>query len=464
MTTTQPGVAIIAESPQSILIELGKITARNAALPLTAETYGQKAELAREAAAIFAREIEPNPHFVGIPLRDAIKAADNTDINLGLLSGTLALQKTLSLMQYEYPELSAVTTDFSEEPGLWMQTTNTRIVLTPAVQTYDPTTDTTGRPKGWVTASPARTVDVPVTLDEYVGVPIVFGNTTLAATTRDLFGEIANQALYAIGGHFVRKLMALFTPENYNAYRATSVGGGATTNGSRIITVTATAGMYPGQPLSGAGIPASTHVVSVDSGTTATLNNAATATAAGLTFTLSGTDKVPTTYTSYVKAAAAFTANSLGDIGAVFDANEVPQRGRNVMLNSAYWQALRSDPTLVNYMAWQQPAILTKGELPEINSFTPRKAPYFPTSGNRTGFASHKSAAVIKSRLPVNVSQALGIPMPGKVSTIIDPNSGLSLLLVQRVDLGGMYAEWRPEAMIGAAVGDRRAGLVITSA
>ena len=27
----------------------------------------------------------------------------------------------------------------------------------------------------------------------------------------------------------------------------------------------------------------------------------------------------------------------------------------------------------------------------------------------------------------------------------------------------GMYAEWRPSIMLGAAVGERRAGLVLTS-
>ncbi|HEX8310957.1 MAG TPA: hypothetical protein VF614_06555, partial [Chthoniobacteraceae bacterium] len=381
----------------------------------------------------------------------------------GLLSGTLVLQKTLSLLQYEYPILSSVFTDFSDAPGLYMQTEVTRIVLTPAVQTYSTATDTAGRPLGWTTTSPARTVDVPITLDEYVGVPIVFGNTTLASTARNLFAETSRQALYAIGGYFVNKLTALFTPANYNAYAATSVGTGATTNGSRAITVASTASMYPGQLISGTGIPTGSFVVAITSGTAATLNNAATATNTGLTFTL-GSGKVPTTYPTYVKAAAAFTAGSLGDIGAAFDNNEVPSSDRNVMLNAAYWQALRSDPNLVNFIAWQRPEILTKGELPEINGFTPRKAPYFPTSNNRTGFAYHKSAAALKSRLPMDVTTALGVAAPGSVSTITDPGMGLSLALVQRVDLQGMYAEWRPEVMLGAAVGERRAGMVITSA
>jgi hypothetical protein len=467
-TRLTPGagsVRIIAEAPNAILKAYGAVLARNASLPLSHQTYQQKGDCAREAAEIFAKDIDKNADFLGLRMEEALKAADFSDPNnnLGLLSGTLVLQKTLSLLQFEYPILSSVFTDFSDAPGLWQQTEVTRIVLTPAVQTYDPTADASGRPKGWTTVSPAQTVNVPITLDEYVGVPIVFGNTTLASTTRNLFGEVANQALYSIGGYFVRKLLGLFTAANYNAYAGTSAAAGATTSGSAAITVTSTAGMYPGQLIAGTGIPANTFVLSVTNGTTAVLNNQATATNTGLTFTL-GSAKVPTTYATYVKAAASFTAGSLGDIGAAFDNNEVPSSDRNVMLNAAYWQALRSDPNLVNFMAWQQPGILTKGELPEINGFTPRKAPYFPTSSNRTGFAYHKSAAALKSRLPMDVTAALGVAAPGSVSTITDPATGLSLALVQRVDLGGMYAEWRPEVMIGAAVGERRAGLVITSA
>ena len=80
-------------------------------------------------------------------------------------------------------------------PGLLNQTEVTRVVLKPAVQTYNTALDSGGRPSGWNTVSPAQTVDVPITLDEYVGVPIVFGNDILASTFRKLFNEITPQAL-----------------------------------------------------------------------------------------------------------------------------------------------------------------------------------------------------------------------------------------------------------------------------
>ena len=458
--------SVTQEAVSTVLREYGAILARNAALPLSNQTYEEKDALAREAAALFAAEIADNAVILGMPMREALQAADVTDPgrNLGLLSGTLVLQNTLSRMQYAFPQLASVFTDFSAEPGLYGQTQVSRIVLTPAVQTYNTAADASGRPLGWTNASPAQTVDVPITLDEYVGIPIVFGNTTLASTGRNLFGEIANQALYALGGYFVRKMCALATPANFNAYAANTVGGGATTAGSQGITVASTAGLYPGQLVAGAGIPANSFVLTVTSGTTATLNNPATATATGLTFTL-GSGKVPTTYASYVKALASFAMASLAEIGAAFDNNEVPQTDRSVMLNASYYSELSQDPSFNTYFAaMRSPEIISKGLLPEIQGFTPMKAPYFPTSGNRVGFAYHKAAIALKSRLPMDVTSALGVAAPGSVSTITDPATGLSLLLVQRVDLGGMYAEWRPEVMLGAAVGERRAGLVITSA
>ena len=340
-TATPPvpsGARVTRESVNAAFKEYGAILARNAALPLLHGTAEQKNLLALEAAAIFATEFNGNPTVQGMPIQEALKAADFTDpaANLGLLSGTLALQSTLSRMQFEYPQINSVFTDFSTAPGLFRQTEMSRIVLTPAVQSFNPGTDSTGRPLAWNTVSTAQTIDVPITLDEYIAVPIVFGNTTLASTARNLFGEVASQALYSLGGYFVRKLMALLTAANYNAYAATSVAGAATAAGSTTITLSGagntTAGMYPGQLVSGAGIATNSFVLIVTSATTATLNNPATATGAGVTLTLGSTPtKVPQTYTTYAQAKANFNMGSLGTIGAAFDNNEVPQMDRSVI-------------------------------------------------------------------------------------------------------------------------------------
>lgn len=460
---TPSGVVVVAEAPTATLKAFSEILAKNAAIKLSHETHKDKGRLAREACALFAKDIENNPSLSDITIEEAIKAADVTDAQVGLLAGTLVLQRALPLLQYEYPILGAITSDFSDAPGLYGQTETTRIILKPAVQTYSTTPDSAGRPTGWSTVSPAQTVDVSVTLDAHVGVPIVFGVQTLAKTVRNLFGEVAPMALYALGGYAVDKLAALMTAANFNAYADVSEGGGETTDGSTAIVVTSTAGMYPGQAISGTGIPANTYVRSITSSTAAVITQAATATNTGLTFTLSG-GKVPTTYATYVKALADFDVASIGEIKTAFDINEVPMQERFALLSSPYHTKLGNTPTLNSFFAaMQKPEIITKGILPEVQGFSPQNAPWFPSSSNRVGFAGHKASLLLKTRLPNDFTQAVGAMVPGSVTTVTAPG-GISVLLVQYVSLQGNYAEWRPEVMIGAAVGERRAGLVLTSA
>ena len=468
ITPHSGAAAITQESSNHVMKSYGALVAKNASIRMSPETAAEKNALAREAAAIFAADINDNKTIVGMSIDEAIKAADYSDPNsqVGLLTGSLALQRALPLMQFEYPVLSQVTTDFTTEPGLLNQTVNSRIILKPAVQSYDTSVDTAGRPKGWSTVSAAKTVDVPITLDEYVGIPIVFGNNILASTMRNLFSEQAPQALYALGGYMVSKLTALFTTANYNAYAGTSLTGGATTSGSKSISFTSPTNpsLYPGLAITGTGIPADTFIVSVDTATTATLSKKATATGSGLTFTL-GSSQVPTTYASYVKAMASFGVAALDDIAVAFDQNEVPMQERFALLNSGYYRKLGGDAAVIGaFTAWQKPEILTDRQLPKLAGFDLVNAPWFPSTSNRTGFAGTKAAALIKTRLPQDFIGAIGAQAPGSVTVVTDPATGLSVSLVQYVNLQSNYAEWRPEVLLGAAVGDRRAGMVITSA
>lgn len=463
MTTGGNGVAVVAESPNAVMKEFAAIVCRNKDLPISNETHKAKGKLANEAYALFAKSIEKDPVLAGMSIDDALKAADNSSASLGLLSGTLVLMRALPLLQYQYPILGAITSDFSDAPGLYGQTESTRIILKPAVQSRSSAVDSAGRPAGWSTVSAAQSVNVAVTLDEHVGVPIVFGQDVLGSTVRNLFAEQAPQALYALGGYAVDKLAALFTSANYPAYAGNSLAAGVTTNGSTAISYTSSAAVYPGQRITGTGIPTNTFIASVTSATAAVLTQAATADGTGLTFTLNAS-KVPTTYVTYVKALADFNFASLGDIGAAFDINEVPEQDRFALLNASYYQKLAQDPTFNTFFAaMRNPEIIGKGQLPELNNFNPIKAAWFPTSSNRVGFAGHRAAAILKSRLPVDITSAVSAQVPGSVTTVSAPG-GISVALVEYVSLREGYAEFRPEVMLGAAVGERRAGMVITSA
>jgi hypothetical protein len=371
---------------------------------LDARTLEDKHMWAIEAANFYADELEPHyKNFCDMPIAE-IEAADNTDANLGTLSGTLVLQRSLPLFKYDFPVLNALYLDFSATPGVFNQSQDTRIIIAPAVQTYDNTLDATGRPKGWSTVVPAQTKDVPIKLDTYVGIPIVFSSTQLAGSFRRLFDEQGPAAVYSMAKYFIMKVMGLITPANFNAYAAVT-------------------------PPDAQGIV-----------------------------------KVPVAYNTYAVAQKNFNVGSMDQIGAIMDQNEVPGIDRGVLLNAQYYAQERQDPRLsLFYAALADREILTKGRLPELNGFLPYKAPYLPPANNVTGFAFHKAALVLKQRLPTDWTQALNVMVPGSVTTVVDPASGLACLLVQYVNMQGGFAEWRLETFLGCGVGDNRGGLCIST-
>ena len=111
---------------------------------------------------------------------------------------------------------------------------------------------------------------------------------------------------------------------------------------------------------------------------------------------------------------------------------------------------------------------LGKAQLPQrMVDFKPIKAQYMPASmgatNNIVGFAGQKAGIVLKSRLPNDFVTSLGVMVPGSVTTVTDPDTKISLMLVQYVNLTQNYAEWRPEVQLGVSVGDPRGGMVITS-
>ena len=438
------------------------VVAKNAAIKDVGSR--DKSKLASEAAAIFAADMKgKEDDWMGVALDEALKAADVTSASIGTLAGTLVLQRNLPLLKYSYPVLQTLFTDFSDTPGLWQQTEVTRIPIAPAVTEYDATTDTNGRPKGFVVVTPAQSVDVSIQLSKHVGIPMIFGVQTLASTIRNLFAEQAAGAINALGGYFVDMATALMTAGNFNAYAGpTTDASCVTVSGSTAITLTSTAGVYPGQEISGAGIPTGAHIASVTDSTHAVMTLAATASAT-VTATFNG-GKVPALYATYAKALADFNFASLGELGTAFDNNRIPYEGRAALLNASYYQRLAQDPTFNTFFAaMNNQAIISRGELPQLNNFTPQKAPWFPTSANRVGFAYHKAAIALKSRLPQDFTQAVSAVVPGNITTVTDPDTGISVLHVERVDVVGRYAESSIEVMLGANVGDRRAGLVLTS-
>lgn len=175
-------------------------------------------------------------------------------------------------------------------------------------------------------------------------------------------------------------------------------------------------------------------------------------------------NKVPVAYATYAKGLGDFARSAAVDLNAIFNPNEVPLHDRALLLNSGYYGQMGKDPSLVTFWAAQRnPEIITEGELPKMSKFVPIEAPDFPSSANRVGMALQKNALIAISRIPQDYSKVLPGSSYGNVTQISDPETGLTVMLVEYVNHTGGYAEMRMEVMIGAGVGDKRAGLVITS-
>lgn len=388
---------------------------------IDADTNKQRTLIAQEAATIWAKEIRTfsldaegrrmpgiKEEFLLCPMDAAtlgLDAAQDTDM-LGALAGTFVSQRWLDIFMYKLPLISngKILTDFSDQPSDLNQTVATRKVVVPATVQYDPTLQADGFPNGWIPTAAPQTVDVNITLDELSGSPIQYDIAALSSTQRQLFMEQAPAAAYAVALRFMAKIYAICTSANYTAYSA---------------------------------------VTAADA---------------------NGIVKVPTAYPTYVCALIDFARSKIADVAAAFDANEVPDEDRSILLNAAYYNKATTDPSLVTFFAGQQsPEIVTQGQLPDLAGFVPIKAPNFPGSNNRFGMFLQKNGLLAKSRLPANLNTINPGAGNGSVTQIVHPDTGLAIMLVQFVDHRRGFSAWLPCVILGAAKGDVRGGLVGTT-
>jgi len=400
LSTERPGNC--REGAKRTLQGYGALVAKNAAIrPDTALAFSSKAELAMEMGAFWRSEIIRNnlDDVLDMPLQ----AADFTDPagNIGTLSGTIVAQRTLQLFRLNFPLINRVYTDFSAEPAQFKQTQNTRIVVTPAIVSYSATLDATGRPQGWIVTVPAKTLDAAITLDEHIGVPIIFDSNQLAATVRNLFEEQAPACSYAFAKYFVEKIYKLMTPANFNAYAA----------------------------INGAKVPAAYVTYPVALGAMAR--------------------------SSLVNLAEIFNPNEvpISDRTALLNSRWYGQLSTDPSLVTFF--AGQRSPEIVTDNELPKLGTFLPVEAPNLTNTN--------NTPNLVGFALNKNAIVAKTRLSNDYTAAMPGASYGNVITVTDPDLKISATVVQYVNHTGGYAEWRIQAMIGTGVGDNRCGLCITS-
>lgn len=170
------------------------------------------------------------------------------------------------------------------------------------------------------------------------------------------------------------------------------------------------------------------------------------------------------TNTPVTKALIDFGRPAVISLGSSLTAAGVPQSGRTLLLNTDYYGQLMSDDAIVNLAANQRSEIITGNRLPNIHSFETIEAPNLPTTGNLTGFGFGRSALLLVTRVPTDVSTAFPGVNGGAVTQIVtNPDTGLSVLLIKYVapQLGHAYLimAW----LCGVAKGQVVAGTILRS-
>lgn len=171
------------------------------------------------------------------------------------------------------------------------------------------------------------------------------------------------------------------------------------------------------------------------------------------------------TNTPITEALIDFDRSTVIDLGVAQDDAGVPSTGRTLLLKTNYYGKLRGDNAIVELAANQRAEIITGSQLPNIEGYEIVKAPNLPTTGNLTGFGFSRSALLLATRVPTDVSQAFPGVTGGAVTQVVtNPDTGMSVLLIKVVNpqLGHAYLimAW----LVGAAKGQVAAGTIIRSA
>ena len=159
---------------------------------LARDTNAAKAA-SKEAGVLYAREIRP------IIEGDGFLPLEATDT----LVTDIVSQRVLDFLRYEFPLLSAISTNFSDDQLKLAQNVITRLITPPDVVSYSTST-------GWPNST-TDSADISVPMSAQKAVQIRFSSASLSGTNRRLFDEQAAPAAYSIKKDCVDLVLALIT-------------------------------------------------------------------------------------------------------------------------------------------------------------------------------------------------------------------------------------------------------------
>jgi len=165
-----------------------------------------------------------------------------------------------------------------------------------------------------------------------------------------------------------------------------------------------------------------------------------------------------------VSALVDFKREKVSSIATALYDRGVSDMKRFLLLKSSYFEKLQNDTSIVSFASFQRPEIITDYALPPISGLQPYVVPGLPSTDSLVGFAGTRESLILATRVPNDYTSVLPGANNGNVSVVTNPDSGISVQLVQFVDHNKAAAFWRIALMFGAAKGNPAAGQRIVSA
>lgn len=142
---------------------------------------------------------------------------------------------------------------------------------------------------------------------------------------------------------------------------------------------------------------------------------------------------------------------------------KVPPFGRFALLNPDYFEKLGQDNALVQLAAYQKPELITEYRLPPVAGYQPYEGATLPTANALAGFFGTAASLALTTRVPSDYTKAFpSATGGGVVSVVTNPDTGISVQLVQYVNHDTATATARVALMYGVAVGHKDTGRRLT--
>lgn len=141
----------------------------------------------------------------------------------------------------------------------------------------------------------------------------------------------------------------------------------------------------------------------------------------------------------YAVASADFNRRSVIDVNGILNGRGVSGVSRFGIVNSRIMAELLDDTTIVAnlYNAVNKDAIAENtGTVIRVHGVDVMEWPNLPSTNNMNGFFGTKQALAVATRVPKDpASVNPGVPIPGKIDIVTDPNTGCSLMVREFYDM-----------------------------